>query len=157
MSLLAGTRPNGLGLYSSSGQVQRWLWLRGTSVQAGLGRRVELPLPGYAGALPRHWLGFGYSENAAHHADGLVWHQRAITIPIWLPIAVLWVSPLVYAVRRACRRSSSKGRCEACRYDLTGNISGVCPECGTKIPPEQQARCGRSESDAQNETGGELG
>lgn len=24
-------------------------------------------------------------------------------------------------------------RCEKCRYDLTGNISGVCPECGTPI------------------------
>jgi hypothetical protein len=23
-----------------------------------------------------------------------------------------------------------KGRCVKCGYDLTGNISGVCPECG---------------------------
>ena len=23
------------------------------------------------------------------------------------------------------------GYCKACRYDLTGNVSGVCPECGT--------------------------
>ena len=23
--------------------------------------------------------------------------------------------------------------CPKCRYDLTGNVSGVCPECGTKI------------------------
>ncbi len=23
------------------------------------------------------------------------------------------------------------GRCIRCRYDLTGNLSGVCPECGT--------------------------
>ncbi|MCH8251187.1 MAG: rod shape-determining protein RodA [Planctomycetes bacterium] len=25
------------------------------------------------------------------------------------------------------------GRCPACRYDLTGNTSGVCPECGKRI------------------------
>ncbi len=25
------------------------------------------------------------------------------------------------------------GHCKACRYDLTGNESGVCPECGTEI------------------------
>ena len=25
-------------------------------------------------------------------------------------------------------------RCENCGYDLTGNESGVCPECGTPIP-----------------------
>ena len=23
-----------------------------------------------------------------------------------------------------------------CAYDLTGNVSGVCPECGTKIETE---------------------
>jgi ABC-type ATPase with predicted acetyltransferase domain len=25
------------------------------------------------------------------------------------------------------------GTCHKCRYDLTGNTSGVCPECGTKL------------------------
>ena len=24
-----------------------------------------------------------------------------------------------------------KGRCRSCGYNLTGNVSGVCPECGT--------------------------
>lgn len=25
------------------------------------------------------------------------------------------------------------GHCWKCGYDLTGNVSGVCPECGTKV------------------------
>jgi hypothetical protein len=25
-------------------------------------------------------------------------------------------------------------RCQHCHYDLTGNVSGVCPECGTTVP-----------------------
>ncbi len=25
-------------------------------------------------------------------------------------------------------------RCAMCQYDLTGNVSGVCPECGREIP-----------------------
>jgi hypothetical protein len=25
------------------------------------------------------------------------------------------------------------GHCRKCGYNLTGNVSGVCPECGTKI------------------------
>lgn len=25
-------------------------------------------------------------------------------------------------------------RCASCDYDLTGNVSGICPECGTRIP-----------------------
>jgi predicted RNA-binding Zn-ribbon protein involved in translation (DUF1610 family) len=30
------------------------------------------------------------------------------------------------------------GFCQECGYNLTGNVSGVCPECGTKIerPPD---------------------
>jgi hypothetical protein len=30
--------------------------------------------------------------------------------------------------------------CTACRYDLTGNISGVCPECGTPTQAEVRRR-----------------
>lgn len=26
-----------------------------------------------------------------------------------------------------------EGRCLKCGYDLTGNVSGVCPECGTPV------------------------
>jgi hypothetical protein len=29
--------------------------------------------------------------------------------------------------------SDSTPRCHQCRYDLTGNVSGTCPECGTAI------------------------
>ena len=25
-----------------------------------------------------------------------------------------------------------RGHCQVCGYDLTGNVSGVCPECGAK-------------------------
>ena len=32
--------------------------------------------------------------------------------------------------RRALSRS---GQCLTCGYDLTGNVSGVCPECGTIV------------------------
>ena len=32
--------------------------------------------------------------------------------------------------RVAARRSA--GLCVRCGYDLTGNVSGVCPECGTR-------------------------
>jgi len=40
------------------------------------------------------------------------------------------------AVRRQAwlaRRQRLANRCLYCDYDLTGNVSGVCPECGTDI------------------------
>ena len=40
------------------------------------------------------------------------------------------LSRAVYALI-AFRLTSIRGRCSQCLYDLTGNVSGVCPECGT--------------------------
>jgi hypothetical protein len=40
-----------------------------------------------------------------------------------VPTALLW-----YVDRRFPR-----GHCRRCGYDLTGNVSGVCPECGEKV------------------------
>jgi len=34
-------------------------------------------------------------------------------------------------VRRHRRRK--RGLCVKCAYNLTGNVSGTCPECGTKV------------------------
>ncbi len=31
------------------------------------------------------------------------------------------------------RKPRSRGHCRRCGYDLTGNVFGVCPECGTPI------------------------
>ena len=31
------------------------------------------------------------------------------------------------------RKAVVKGHCALCGYDLTANISGVCPECGSLI------------------------
>jgi hypothetical protein len=43
-------------------------------------------------------------------------------------LPALWV--LIWWLKR---RRSTQGRCPACHYDLTGNTSGVCPECGTAV------------------------
>jgi hypothetical protein len=57
---------------------------------------------------------------------GIVW--------VWLYVVLrltLSRSPLAeWGVRRRRRAS---GLCLACGYRLTGNVSGVCPECGTPV------------------------
>jgi hypothetical protein len=35
-------------------------------------------------------------------------------------------------------RLPPSGHCRQCNYDLTGNTSGACPECGKEVEAEQQ-------------------
>jgi hypothetical protein len=46
-----------------------------------------------------------------------------------------WVPLLVIMERRARERLRRRTNCcVECGYDLTGNVSGVCPECGSLVP-----------------------
>ncbi|HEY8748942.1 MAG TPA: hypothetical protein VIM11_13255 [Tepidisphaeraceae bacterium] len=37
------------------------------------------------------------------------------------------------------RRRSARGLCVSCSYDLTGNTSGTCPECGKAVAEKATA------------------
>jgi hypothetical protein len=57
----------------------------------------------------------------------------------WVPCSIALVWLLVIAVvrfRRWRRRRLADGPlCDACGYNLTGNVTGRCPECGAVIAP----------------------
>lgn len=61
---------------------------------------------------------------------------------IWSARGCSWLCMLTYLcfIFRATfwqwKRSRNSRRCCQCGYDLTGNVSGICPECGTPIPEE---------------------
>jgi hypothetical protein len=60
---------------------------------------------------------------------------ETVEIPL-LPVSLLSVAALVGLIltpliRR--RRRLREDLCSNCGYNLTGNISGVCPECGSKV------------------------
>lgn len=66
------------------------------------------------------------------YASGNVAITGSLWLPLWMPM-VVFVSLTIFASVRL--RRSHAGRCVRCGYDLTGNESGVCPECGTTIQP----------------------
>jgi hypothetical protein len=55
--------------------------------------------------------------------------------PFWMWSAGFASPPVLlggYPLFRQWRRRK-RGLCVKCAYDLTGNVSGVCPECGTEV------------------------
>jgi hypothetical protein len=66
----------------------------------------------------------------------------AISLAYGLPVGIIAVAAYAWVTRRLgpravreipCPRCGYVGHCKNCGYDLTGNISGVCPECGGKV------------------------
>ena len=49
-------------------------------------------------------------------------------LPLWIPFVLLSVPTAILWYRD--RRRPPPGHCKSCGYDLTGNVSGVCSECG---------------------------
>jgi len=63
-------------------------------------------------------------------------------VPFWTLLGVSAAPGVVLLWRH--RRRRLPGFCRKCGYNLTGNVSGICPECGTPIPLWGAAQPGRS-------------
>jgi hypothetical protein len=64
---------------------------------------------------------------------------RFVTIPFWFLCVPASALPLMWTYRRLIRNRLRPNHCKSCGYNLAGNASGVCPECGTPIPPPTAA------------------
>jgi hypothetical protein len=53
--------------------------------------------------------------------------------PHWFILLLVSIPLLLLLKRFMAYLKVSPGNCTRCGYDLTGNISGVCPECGTAM------------------------
>ena len=66
----------------------------------------------------------------AHNATSSGW--TAYSLPLWIPLLLIAFPTAIIWWRD---RRIPPGHCQHCGYSLTGNTSGVCPECGTAISP----------------------
>jgi hypothetical protein len=56
---------------------------------------------------------------------------RFVSVPLWIPLFACLLGAVW--LHRIKRRGMPGPTCANCEYDLTGNVSGVCPECGAKV------------------------
>jgi hypothetical protein len=77
------------------------------------------------GATPSfsRWRDAGYTAWGASYDS-----NHLATLPIWLLALIFSVFPAIRVYSRRPKRPA--GLCPSCGYDLTGNVSGTCPECG---------------------------
>lgn len=64
----------------------------------------------------------------------------SVLCPTWFPILCFGAYPVISLLRSIPgwrrNRRRRRGLCVKCAYNLTGNTTGVCPECGTKCEPK---------------------
>ena len=76
--------------------------------------------------------GRGYNSEDGEYVKVI---QRGVVFRLWFLALVFAAYPALIFIRGPLRRwrRRYKGLCLKCGYDLTGNVSGTCPECGTAV------------------------
>ena len=69
-------------------------------------------------------------------ADDKSWGFRfqpevaSIVFPHWFLILIFAMLPAIWFIKWRKRHKLGPNACPSCGYDLTGNTTGTCPECG---------------------------
>lgn len=63
---------------------------------------------------------------------GETWSGTEVVFPVWLPVVIFGLWPLLAIYLWLRRRRYPEGCCNVCGYDLRGTIGGTCPECGAR-------------------------
>jgi hypothetical protein len=93
----------------------------------------------YRGDEVETWAGFGFHyqpeerERPPVSKPPLIYHWWSLIAPLWALVVGLALLPAI-RFRWLVQRKARPGHCYKCGHNLTGNVSGVCPECGKPIP-----------------------
>lgn len=113
---------------------RHWARVRvdGGSLRVVYARAADRPRPRWGVTLLRGSLG-ALSLRTGGNAR---WWWWAASVPVWLVVTSLFAYPagayVCGPIRR--RRRLRHNLCLTCGYNLTGNMTGRCPECGKAIP-----------------------
>ena len=78
------------------------------------------------------WATALYQESSPSPVRyGIILVTTVVSIAAGAILPFLWLGTHLAEADR--RHRLAQGRCSACNYNLQGNTSGVCPECGVPI------------------------
>ncbi|HSZ55790.1 MAG TPA: hypothetical protein VK797_09025 [Tepidisphaeraceae bacterium] len=83
-------------------------------------------------------LGFAIQAVTWHLETEPMFVAQNVTVPDWTVCMALAALPTMLAIKNF-RHKRKRGCCRVCSYNLTGNTSGVCAECGTPVQQKAEA------------------
>lgn len=107
-----------------------------------LGTGAARSAVGFPDSLSLTMLGLVHAK--VMHDKGTHW--LSVLMPMWILLLGSWASIVIVVWRQNGKARQQGNLCHVCNYDLTGNESGTCPECGTSIPEEKQRAIAESTS-----------
>ncbi len=136
--------------------VQDWMMAHGLGVYAGHYGMFNLFIPDVILSLVggafvgfccyRRWLRCALLFGVTYFALAYIGFTITIRHPPGLTLLLYYLMPIPFAIcgawlvpgkrRRYEAWLTAEGFCKSCRYNLTGNTTGICPECGTPIPDD---------------------
>ena len=107
------------------------MFITGRQIAAAIFASVYLVV-----AMANHRPGYAWGPtgcNEFYFLDPILGKFLARQPHLWFSIA-LWCGWILW-IGGDWRRSrlARDNKCKDCEYDLTGNVSGICPECGLTI------------------------
>lgn len=124
----------GWGWCGSQDAVFHCVWIADVEVVPGVNARQEAKSNGWF-SVPNATSAWSCQRRFGGPAGIFVWPRydsddfwRQASVPIWLPwLVVALPTGFLFLIDRP---RFPQGHCQRCGYNLTGNVSGRCSECG---------------------------
>ncbi len=125
--------------YAAVGVIKRTLVVAFGPLRPGSVVWYEYGLSRYEDQFEAPW--FFDAEFRMENGPGGRYPAGGLAVALWFPTLLLGVA--AWRLYPRMLRAALRSHCRTCGYDLTGNQSGVCPECGTAWMP-RTAKAGSS-------------
>lgn len=128
-------------ILASSWYVEYYDWTGKTKYCAVFERNGIAVLASTDNSITRARNGTGWrvhkTDRPETHWPKVRFNSPLKGVSVWIPLWCMILPLLLVSILTWRGKQKTQPCCPKCEYDLTGNISGVCPECGTSVECER--------------------